>query len=152
MMKRLQLAVFAPASLLALTACVTDLPGAVYHVRLPEPPQITECVALSQAIAAAVGVSSPQPYYQTFRPWSSRKICNIAMSGNNSPRPCAIFVYVSSTDATIGVSITESNGRGFTNLSPSSEEISHRIRALLSERYPNAEIKDLRPVQGPFAP
>lgn len=151
-MKRLQLAVFAPASLVALTACVTDLPGAVYHVRLPEPPEITECVALSDAIAATVGVSSPQPYYQTFRPWSSRKTCNIEMTGNNSPRPCQIVVLVSSTDPTVVVSITESNGRGFTNLSASSEEISKRIRALLSERYPNAKIKDLRPVQGPFAP
>jgi hypothetical protein len=148
----LRLRVLATASLVVLSGCVTDQPGVVYHVRLPDPPEIAECVALSDAIVAAVGVSSSQPSYETFRPWSSRQVCMIEMTAHNSPRPCRIIVAVSSTDPTISVSITESDGTRLTNLSTSSEEMAQSLRAILSKRYPNATIRDLHPVQGPFAP
>jgi len=149
MPKSLTVAAAVSATLFALGGCVTELPGTVYHVRLSTPPEIEECVKLGEAISTAVDATMLRPYYQEFRPWSSRKTCVLEMTGHNEPSPCRIGVSTSTTDPTISLSITEA---GFGKLSPSSEDISHRIRALLAERYPTATILDLHPVQGPFAP
>ena len=152
MLKSLLVAGLASATLFAFGGCVTELPGAVYHVRLSAPPDLDECVELGKAISAAVGASFLGPSYQEFRPWSSKKTCLVDMFGHNAPRPCRITVSTSTGDPTIYLSITESDGAGFKKLSPSSEDISRKVRALLTERYPSATILDLHPVQGPFAP
>ena len=137
------------ATLVALGGCETELPGMVYHVRLSAPPEVEECVKLGEAISTAVDATAARPYYQEFRPWSSRKTCLLTLTGRNESGPCRVSVATSTTDPIIALSVTEV---GFRKLSPSCEDMSHRVRALLAERYPTATILDLHPVQGPFAP
>ena len=137
------------ATLFALGGCETELPGMVYQVRLSAPPEIEECVKLGEAISTATDVTAAQPYYQEFRPWSSRKTCLLTLTGRNESGPCQISVSTSTTNPIIALSITMVR---FKKLSPSCEDTAHRVRALLAERYPAATILDLHPVRGPFAP
>jgi hypothetical protein len=152
MSKWLNRAFLVPTLFVAASGCLTNLPGDVYRIQLPEPPKVDECVALAHAISTTVDVTSSHTSYQPVRPGSSDNQCLVQMTGNNAPRPCLIAVSISSRDPTIYLSVTESKWGRFTTVSTSSAEMSRRIRALLIERYPNATINDLHPVQGFFAP
>lgn len=103
------------ATLFALGGCETELPGMVYQVRLSAPPEVEECVKLGEAISTATDVTAAQPYYQEFRPWSSRKTCLLTLTGRNESGPCQISVSTSTTNPIIALSVTvifRRNGAG----------------------------------------
>jgi hypothetical protein len=131
---------------IVLSACLiggcVELPGIYYDVLLNERPSDSDCLNLTDALAAKLNLQLQPSQYQ----------CAVTLDneGRNPPQNVVIFAHF--RQQRIVVEIDEMRSGGTTVPSPSTQQFAQQVMQIVHEQFPAAQLVRFTAKRGPIAP